>query len=90
MNIRTKFLVVMLSLVLITGMAAILIGRTVSTNIIEEQVGNHLDATAQSRAHYIEMVLEGYRGSAGVMATGNPFRDVVDESKNHTEGGGSG
>ena len=85
MNIRTKFLAVMLSLVLITGMATILISRTVSTSIIEEQVGNHLETTAQSRAHHIETVLGGYRQSAGMIATGNPFRDAVDESKNHTE-----
>jgi len=85
MNIRTKFLAVMLSLVLITGMATILISRTVSTNIIEEQVGNHLETTAQSRAHHIETVLWGYRKTVDMMAAGNPFRDAVDESMNHTE-----
>ena len=85
MNIRTKFLAVMLSLVLITGMATILIGRTVSTSIIEEQVGNHLETTAQSRAHHIETVLGGYRKTAGMVATGNGFRDAVDDSKNHTD-----
>ncbi|MCK4811654.1 MAG: PAS domain-containing protein [Methanosarcinales archaeon] len=85
MNIRTKFLAVMLSLVLITGMAAILIGRTVSTSIIEEQVGNHLETTAQSRAHHIETVLAEYEQETGMLAAGIPFRNVVDKSKNHTE-----
>ena len=85
MNIQTKFLAVMLSLVLITGMATILISRTVSTNIIEEQVGNHLETTAQSRAHHIETVLWGYRKIAGMIATGTVFKNAVDESKNHTE-----
>jgi hypothetical protein len=60
MNIRTKFLAVMVSLVLITGMTAILIGRTVSTSIIEEQVSNNLETTAQSRANHIGTVLGEY------------------------------
>ena len=85
MNIRTKFLAVMLSLVLITGMTVILIGRTVSTSIIEEQVGNHLETTTQSRAYHVETVLGGYKESACMIATGNVFIDAVDESKNHTE-----
>ena len=85
MNIRTKFLAVMLSLVLITGMATILIGRTVSTNIIEEQVGNYLETTAQSRAHHIETVVREYRQETGTLAVGISFRNVVDKSKNHTE-----
>ncbi|MEA1945477.1 MAG: cache domain-containing protein [Euryarchaeota archaeon] len=85
MNIRTKFLAVMLSLVLITGMAAILIGRTVSTSIIKEQIGNHLETTAQSRAHHIETVLAEYEQETEMLATGIPFRNAVDKSNNHTE-----
>jgi PAS domain S-box-containing protein len=84
MNIRTKFLAVMVSLVLITGMAAILIGRTVSTSIIEEQVSNNLETTAQSRANHIGTVLGEYDQETALLSVERVFRDVVDESKNHT------
>ena len=84
MNIRTKFLVVMVSLILITSMAAILIGRTVSTSIIEEQVSNNLETTAQSRANHIGTVLGEYDQETALLSVESAFRDVVDESKNHT------
>ena len=84
MNIRTKFLAVMVSLVLITGMTAILIGRTVSTSIIEEQVSNNLETTAQSRANHIGTVLGEYDQGTALLSVEGVFRDVVDESKNHT------
>jgi len=84
MNIRTKFLAVMVSLVLITGMTAILIGRAVSTSIIEEQVGNNLETTAQSRADHIGTVLGEYDQETALLSVESVFRDVVDESKNRT------
>ncbi|MEA1895103.1 MAG: cache domain-containing protein, partial [Euryarchaeota archaeon] len=84
MNIRTKFFAVMVSLVLITGMAAILISRTVSTSIIEDQVGNNLETTAQSRANRIGTVLGEYDQETALLSVESVFRDVVDESKNHT------
>jgi len=84
MNIRTKFLAVMVSLVLITGMTAILIGRTVSTSIIEEHVSNNLETTAQSRANHIGTVLGEYDQETALLSVEGVFRDVVDESKNRT------
>ena len=84
MNIRTKFLVVMLSLMLITGMATILIGRSVSTSIIEEQVSTNLETTAQSRAHHIGTVLSDYNQETGTLSVGIPFRNIVDKRKNRT------
>ena len=84
MNIRTKFLAVMISLVLITGMTAILIGRTVSTSIIEEHVSNNLETTAQSRANHIGTVLGEYDQETALLSVEGVFRDVVDESKNRT------
>ena len=84
MNIRTKFLAVMVSLILITGMTAILIGRTVSTSIIEEHVSNNLKTTAQSRANHIGTVLGEYVQETALLSVESTFRDVVDENKNHT------
>ncbi|MBT9447933.1 MAG: HAMP domain-containing protein, partial [Desulfobacterales bacterium] len=69
---------------MITGMTAILIGRTVSTSIIEEQVGNNLETTAQSRANHIGTVLGEYDQETALLSVERAFRDVVDESKNHT------
>ncbi len=84
MNIRTKFLAIMVSLILITGMAAILIGRTVSTSIIEEQVSNNLETTAQSRANHIGTVLGEYDQETALLSVESAFRDIVDKNKNHT------
>ena len=84
MNIRTKFLAVMVSLILITGMAAILISRTVSTSIIEEQVSNNLGTTAQSRANHIGTVLGEYDQETALLSVESTFKDVVDKNKNHT------
>jgi len=70
----------MLSLVLITCMAAILIGRTVSTSIIEEQVSTNLETTAQSRANHIGTVLGAYNhetGTRGLRLIKIPTEDSV-------------
>ncbi len=74
----------MVSLILITSMAAILIGRTVSTGIIEEQVGNNLETTAQSRANHIGTVLGEYDQETALLSVEGVFRDVVDKDKEHT------
>ncbi|MEA3323989.1 MAG: histidine kinase dimerization/phosphoacceptor domain -containing protein, partial [Euryarchaeota archaeon] len=64
----------------------ILISRTVSTSIIEDQVSNNLETTAQSRANHIGTVLGEYDQETALLSMERVFRDVVDESKNHTRG----
>lgn len=58
MKIQKKFLIIILSLLIIIGISSILISRNISTNIIKQQITNYLITTAQSRAYHIETFLD--------------------------------
>lgn len=80
-----KTLVIVFSLVLITGASVIVVSETVSKDIVEKQIRNHLQTAVQSRAYHIETVLEEYGEITEMLAAGNPFRDVVDERKDYNQ-----
>ena len=46
MKIQTKILVIVFSLVLVTGVVATIVSGTVARNIAEQQVYNHSETTA--------------------------------------------
>ncbi|MBW1677531.1 MAG: hypothetical protein JRF30_09040 [Deltaproteobacteria bacterium] len=73
MKIRTKVLVLVFSLVLITGAVAIIVSHTISRSIVEVQIGRHLKTAAQSRAHHIETLLDEYGHAVEMLAAGNPY-----------------
>jgi len=86
MKIRKKFLIIILSLLIVVGITIILIGRNIATNLIKQQITNNLINTAQSRAKHIETLLGEYEEISKMLATaGIPFRDAVDESIDHTQ-----
>lgn len=58
MKIQKKFLIIILSLLIIIGISSILISRNISTSIIKQQITNNLLNTAQSRANHIETFLD--------------------------------
>ncbi|MGB2727505.1 MAG: ATP-binding protein [Halobacteriota archaeon] len=58
MRIPTQFLVVIFSLILIVGMNVVMVSETVSENIVKQEIYNHLEGTAQSRANHVESFLE--------------------------------
>ena len=80
MKIQKKILIITLSLLIVVGITCILISRSISTNIIKQQITNNLINTTQSRAKHIETLLDEYEEITKMIATGIPFRDAVDES----------
>ena len=84
MKIRTKIITILISFILLVGMVAIMVDHSLSRDIVEQEIYEHLETTAQSRTEHIETVLKGYEQTTETLAVGNAFRDVVDESKDYT------
>jgi len=57
MKIQTKILLIIFSIILITGIIIIIIAKQVSSNIIKEQIYNQLETTTKSRANHINTYL---------------------------------
>ncbi len=53
MKIQIKVLVTLVSVILITGAASIIVSETLSKNMVEKQIGSHLEITAQLRVNYL-------------------------------------
>ena len=85
MKIQKKFLIIMLSLLIVVGITCILISRSISTNIIKQQITNNLINAAQSRANHIETLLSQYEELTKMVATEVPLRDAVDKSIDHAQ-----
>jgi len=84
MKIQRKFQIIALLLLTAVSITCILISRSISTNIIKQQITNNLINTTQSRANHIETLLSQYEELTKTVATGVAFRDAVDESIDHT------
>lgn len=85
MKIQKKFLITILSLVILVGISSILISRNISTDIIKQQITDNLINTTQSRANHIGTLLGQYEELTKMVATGVAFRDAVDESIDQTQ-----
>jgi len=72
MKIRTKLSIfpIALTVMLIVSLLIILI---ISNSTIKNQIGNHLQTTAQSRAHNIETLLNDDKDIVQILAAGIPF-----------------
>ena len=57
MKIQRKIPIIMLLLLIVAGITYILISRSISTNIIKQQITNNLINTTQSRVKHIETLL---------------------------------
>lgn len=64
MGIRTKVLMLICVVVLLTGGFSMFIGRTISRDTVEAQIGDLLTTTAQSRSREVQMVLDDMKDSA--------------------------
>ena len=84
MKIQKKFLIIMLSLIIIVGIISILISRSISTITIKQQITDNLINATQSRAKHIETLLGQYEELTKMMATGTSYRNAVDESIDYT------
>lgn len=81
MKIQTKILLIVLSLVLVTGVVATIVSETVARNIAEQQVYNHLETTPQSRAQHIETLLRDDKEALDVLATSFILKNFLTTSK---------
>ncbi len=58
MKIRTKILLIALSLILVTGAVSTIVGQFVTRNIVRKQIADKLETVAESRAHHVQTFLE--------------------------------
>ena len=58
MKIQKKFLIIILSLLIVVGMSSILVSRNIATKIIKQQTTDNLINTTQSRAERIKTFLD--------------------------------
>nr|QNO55306.1 adaptive-response sensory-kinase SasA [Methanosarcinales archaeon ANME-1 ERB7] len=85
MKIQIKVLLIVFTLLLISGFVTILVNQTVSKNVLEQAIYDNLECVAKSRANHIETLLNEYKQTAERMATGNSFRNIVDPSKDYNQ-----
>ena len=69
MKIQSKILAIIFIVVLLTGGVSTLIVRSISMNIVEDEISDHLITTAQSRAHHIQTMLESQRQTVETVAS---------------------
>ena len=84
MKIQTKIITILISFILTLGMVVIMVNHSFSRDIVEQEIYDHLETTAQSRTNHIETVLNEYKQATETLAVGNVFIDAVDESKDYT------
>ena len=77
MRIRSKVLLAAFLLIVFTGLSVILVVRSLSKSILEEQMIDHLASIAEIRARYVNSVLNEYQELAVLISTGNVFVDLV-------------
>jgi PAS domain S-box-containing protein len=72
-------------IIVIMAILILILAIYVSKDVIQNQVGNHLLSTAQSRAHNIETLLNEYKETVQVLAVGIPFTNILDQNINYTK-----
>lgn len=81
MKIRTKLLVIILSIILIGGSGIIAVSTAISQNIIKDEVYSMLQSTAESRARHIQTLLSSDKNSIEVLATSFILKGFLATSK---------
>ena len=77
MKIQKKFLIIMLSLIIVVGITSILISRNIATNIIKEQITNNLINTTQSRTEHIKTFLDLEKEAVKQLSESIVFRELL-------------
>lgn len=85
MRIRSKILLVAFLIIIATGLSVVLVVRSISKSILEEQMISHLASIAEIRARYVNSILNEYQELAVLISTGNVFIDLVSEKGNNEE-----
>jgi C4-dicarboxylate-specific signal transduction histidine kinase len=82
MKIKIKVLLIVFTLLLISGSVTIIINQTVSKNIVEQEIYNGLENIAQSRAAHIETFLELKRKMVDQLSQSVGIQDLLLTAKN--------
>ncbi|MEA2021449.1 MAG: diguanylate cyclase [Candidatus Caldatribacteriota bacterium] len=77
MKIQKKFLVIILSLLIVVGISSILISRYISTNIIKQQITDNLINTTQSRAEHIKTFLNLEKEAVKQLSVGIVIEELL-------------
>ena len=85
MRIQTQFLVVIFSLILIVGMNVVMVSETVSKHIVKQEIYNHLEGTAQSRANHVESFLELEKTTVQQLSQSIVIQRLLHTDKNDEE-----
>ncbi|MCK5718030.1 MAG: PAS domain S-box protein, partial [Thiomargarita sp.] len=76
MKIKTKVSYIVLLVIVITGITAISISGFVSRNLIKNEIYNHLDNVAHSKAHHIETLFIECQDIVKILATEKIFLET--------------
>ncbi len=82
MKIQTKISTLLFIIILMTGTTIITVSAFIAKNMINEEIYNHLEDVAVSRAHHVKTWLAGYKELVKILATEKIFRDIVTEKNN--------
>ncbi len=85
MKIRTMLAIFLPVIIVIMAILILILAIYVSKDVIQNQVGNHLLTTAQSRAHNIETLLNDYKETVQILAVGIPFTNILDHNINYAK-----
>ncbi len=85
MRIRSKVLLVAFSVIIATGLSVIIVVRSISKSILEEQMISHLASIAEIRSRYVNSILNEYQELAVLTSTGNVFIDLVKDTESTYE-----
>ncbi len=80
-NLNAKLSALFLIVSLIPAAILVFLSLDITQDYLEREIESHLQTAAESDANHIETVLEGYKKTTLMMASGNAFRDAVDVSK---------
>ena len=85
MKIRTMLAIFLPVIIVIMAVLILILAIHISKDVIQNQVGNHLLTTAQSRAHNIETLLNDYKDTVQMLAVGIPFTNILDHNINYAK-----
>jgi len=83
-SLNTKLIALFLTVSLIPAAILCCLSLDATQDHLEREIESHLQTAAESEAYHIETVLEGYKKSTVMLATGNAFKDIVGVNNDFT------
>ncbi len=82
-SIKSKLIVVFMSLILLTGIATFVVSNDISKSIMREEINDMLQSVAKSRSNHIDSFLGKQKQSVELMSSGNSFIVFFDENRDY-------